>query len=129
MPPRSAIPEDVHSLILRSLESPAFLDVLLLLHDGPGRAWQAPDVAATLHLGEVEASRALVTLRQAGILAVTIGKDVAYSYRPQPETAQTIDALADHYRQEPQAVLDLIANRPRQKLRLFADAFRLRKRE
>jgi hypothetical protein len=123
------ISDDVRSLALRRLESPAFLDVLLLLRAGGARAWSPAEVVTALHLDEVEVSRALVTLRQAGILKAAIGEDVSYSFAPHPEVADTIAELARAYREQPQAILDLIATRPRHKLRLFADAFRLRSDE
>lgn len=129
MAPSGDVPDDVRALILRRVESPEFLDVLLLMHGSGDRALKPDEVAGRLRVDEVTASRALVSLRQAGILTVTIDEDAQYRYQPPPAAAETIDALVAHYRDRPQDVIDLIARRPQQKLKLFADAFRIRKDE
>jgi hypothetical protein len=126
---RTGIPDEARLLIERRIDSMEMLDVLLLLHDSPGREWTAAEAAAALGTGEVSASAHLVALRQSGILAVTMSDDARYSYRPRPELGAAVDALARHFREHPLEVAELIASRPKHKLRLFADAFRLRRDE
>jgi hypothetical protein len=126
LPPRD-IPEDVSRLIARRLESPQFLEVLLLMHGTPSRSWTPDEIAVRLQLDETSTSCALVALRRAGILKVAIADSLQYSYQPPPSTADTVDALAALYEERPGDIIDLIASRPRQKLRIFADAFRFRR--
>jgi hypothetical protein len=121
------IPEDARLLIATRVDSLATLDVLGLVRTGGDREWTADDVAGALRLDVVSASRQLVALRQGGILTVTMGVDARYRYAPPAATAVAIDALVAAYVAHPLEVAELIAARPRNKLRLFADAFRIRK--
>jgi DNA-binding MarR family transcriptional regulator len=128
VPSRDELPESARSFLIQRIESPDFLEVLLLLHGGGERSWAPHEVRRAMDLDDVTVNRALVSLRQSGILKVTIDDhdDVQYFYRPSPEAANTVDAVAERYREDPRGILELIATRPRQKLRLFADAFRIR---
>ena len=123
------IPDEARLLVERRIASVEMLDVLLLVHDSPGRAWTAAEAARALGTSEVSASAQLVALRQSGILSVAMADDARYTYGPRPDLAAAVDALAAHFRDHPLDVADLIRSRPRQKLRMFADAFRLRKDE
>lgn len=126
---RTGLPDDARLLVERRIDSIEMLDVLLLLHGNPRRPWTAAEAARALGTSEVAASAQLVALRQGGILSVEMTDDARYTYQPRPELAVAVDALAAHFHENPLEVAELIAARPKQKLRLFADAFRLRKDE
>jgi hypothetical protein len=126
---RSGVPDEARLLVERRIDSMQMLDVLLLLHRSPERSWAASETARALGTSEVSASAQLVALRQGGILSVEMTDDARYTYQPRPELAAAVDALAAHFRENPLEVAELIASRPKHTLRIFADAFRLRKDE
>ena len=108
--------------------------MLLLLNLEPRRAWTADEVAASLRISVASASARLLDLRQRGLLAVelTAGSaaiDVAYTCRPSTSVAGVVDELAACYRELRLQVAEVIATAPRRKLRLFVDAFKIRKDE
>jgi hypothetical protein len=126
---REELPEEARALLLRHIESAAFLDVLLLVQGGGDRSWTPAEIGRSLDLDEVTISRALVGLRQGGLLKVAITDDLHYRYAPAPDTARAVEALAEYYRDHPGEVMELLAARPPRSLRQFAAAFRLRKDE
>ena len=125
---RSTLPEPVQDLVARHVASIETMQVLLTLHAAPTRAWTSRDVAAATSLDEVAATRQLVILRQRGLLAVEMTDDAAYRYNAEGDLASAVDGLAQCFRARPLDVAALIASRPQHRLRLFADAFRLRRR-
>lgn len=120
-------PADIKQFIADHVDSVAQLELLLLLRADPGRDWtadeagrdlySAPDVTA-LQLADLQA-RAFVT-----------GGPRPDSFRFHPQTAeqdQLLARLADLYRDRRVAVITAIYSKPVDKIRSFADAFRLRK--
>ena len=105
------------------------MQVLLLLRDQPERRWTSPEVTEALRLDEASVSGALVRLRQLGFLTVELEGDARYRYAAAGDLASAVDDLRECYRTRPLDLAALIAARPQQRLRLFADAFRLRKDE
>jgi hypothetical protein len=126
---RSTLPLPVQDLVTQHVASLEAMQVLLVLHSAPTRAWTSGEVAVATSLDEVSATRQLVVLRQRGLLAVEMTDDAAYRYNAAGELASAVDGLAECFRARPLDVAALIASRPQHRLRLFADAFRLRRRE
>lgn len=129
MAERSTLPQPVQDLVTRHLASIETMQVLLLLHAAPARTWTSADVAAATSLDEVSATRQLVLLRQRGLLSVEMTDDAAYRYHATGDLASAVDGLAACFRARPLEVAALIASRSQHRLRLFADAFRLRRRD
>jgi hypothetical protein len=129
MGPRSTLPQPVQDLVTRHVASIEAMQVLLTLHAAPTRAWTSEEVSAATSLDEVSATRQLVVLRQRGLLAVEMTDDAAYRYNAEGSLASAVDGLAECFRARPLEVAALIASRPQHRLRLFSDAFRLRRRE
>jgi DNA-binding transcriptional ArsR family regulator len=125
--PGRELPDAAKAFLMRRIESPDFLDVLALLQAGGERSWTPDQIAQALDLDQVAISRALVALRQSGILKVAIDEDLHYRYAPSATAAEAVGALLARYREDPREIMELIATRPRQKLRIFADAFRIRR--
>jgi hypothetical protein len=123
---RSRLPESVQRLVAQRIDSVEMLQVLLVLHDDRGRTWTAAQAAQAASLDGVAATRQLVLLRQRGFLTVEMTEDAAYRYGPQGELREAADDLVKCYRARPLEVLSLVAARPLRRLRMFADAFRMR---
>jgi hypothetical protein len=126
---RSTLPRSVEELISTHLDSIEALRVLLRLHAAPGETWTARAVAEATSMDEVSATRHLVSLRQRGFLAVEMADDAAYRYAAAGTQAASVDELAACFESRPMDVAETIAQRPQRDLRLFADAFRLRRRK
>jgi hypothetical protein len=56
---RTGIPDEARLLVERRIHSMEMLDVLVLLHGSPDRAWTAAEAAAALGTDEVSASAQL----------------------------------------------------------------------
>lgn len=123
--------EAVRQLIVQHISSVDQLEILLLLKENSARVWTVEDVSqALLTQPEVTATR-LSELAHDGLLSVknVCGKDL---YRYHARTAQLEPAVAELARLYPQyrvRIISLIYSKPTDKIRTFADAFRLRKEE
>jgi DNA-binding HxlR family transcriptional regulator len=117
----------VKQLITEHLDSVMQLEVLLLLAGGPGKVWTAPDLAQQLRIDAAWVDGQLRTMTAGGLVAVSEQSGPApaqYRFAPRtPELAQAVSELADRR----VTVIGLIFAKPTDKLRSFADAFRIRK--
>jgi hypothetical protein len=121
------LPADVKTFITQRLNSVAQLEILLLVRSGTERTWSAADVADTLKISADMARQQLLLLEHAGLLSVAADAPEDFRYAPKtPELAALMDALAAAYEERRVAVITLIYSKPVDKVRTFADAFRLR---
>jgi hypothetical protein len=122
------IPVNVRSFLHDQVESVVQVEVLLLLHAEPSRAFGRADLVEALRVEAAWAEAQLSSLCGRGILA-EVGPG---SYRFAPRTAEVADAvagLARAYADRRVTVIGLIYAKPSEPLRSFADAFRIRKDE
>ena len=104
------------------------LEILLLLHQHPGRAWTAETVARELRISALSAGDRLEDLTRAAILSRVEGGTAEYGYAPaSPKLEEAVSGLATAYAERRVTVINLIFSKPVDKIRTFADAFRLRK--
>jgi hypothetical protein len=122
------IAQEVQAFIADHIESVVQLEVLLLLHANPQRIFSAADIATELRIDPAWAGEQLVNLCSRGILACTSPAQGLYRYGPRiPEMDRAITGLAQAYADRRVTVIGLIFSKPVDKIRSFADAFRLRK--
>ena len=114
------IPGEVRRFIAAHLDSVSALEVLLLLHAEPDRAWTADDVAAQLVTKPPAAAGFLGHLRDHGLASEQDGR---FRYAPH----RAVDALAAAYAARRHTVISLIFDRPDPAASALADAFRFRK--
>lgn len=123
-----AIPDDVKAFIAAHIESVLQLELLLLLHGQAPRPWTAAQLAQELRIDASWASGQLAGLTAAGVLGATPATPPAYRYEPRsPELDRAVAGLAREYDARRVTVIGLIFSKPVDKIRSFADAFRLRK--
>jgi hypothetical protein len=92
-------------------------EFLLLLHGEPGRAWVPPEAAA----------RHVAGLQSYGLVAV--GNDQRVRYQPASDAlAAHVATLEKVYRERPVTLIRVIYGLRDNKIRSFADAFRLRRK-
>jgi hypothetical protein len=119
--------EDVKKFIADHINSLAQLEVLLLLHSRPEKAWTAEEVSQELRLSPASVAMHMADLEKRGLLAVSEAAAPFYRYQPQkPDFVPTVDSLAQLYPDYRFTVINLIFSKPLDKIKAFADAFKLR---
>jgi hypothetical protein len=119
------IPKEVRQLIIEHISSIEQLEILLLLYREPARAWSADAVARELRIHTASAAARLADLRDRGFAAADGA--AAYRYRPGGAPDGAVDGLARAYAERRVTVIELIFSKPLDNVRVFADAFRLKK--
>jgi hypothetical protein len=118
-------PDDVQRFLSEHISSVAQLEVLLLLRSQREREWSPADVAQALYTTPEIVAEQLDELQRRGLLAVQ--ESGRYRYWPvSPELDSRVTALNTAYHERRVAVITYIYSQPLEKVRTFADAFRLR---
>lgn len=116
-------------LIADSIDSVEELEILLLLLQNPERTWTAESAARELRISPLSAGDRLEELTREALLARVKGGEEAYRYAPgSPALDEAVRGLATAYTERRVTVINLIFSKPVDKIRTFADAFRLRKK-
>jgi hypothetical protein len=117
---------DLRDFIVNEIGSIAELELLLLLLREPQKAWSAQEAAKALYTAEDATAAQLESFRARGYASGDAS--VGYTFAPRaPELQQLIADLAQLYQTRRVTVINLIYAGPVQKMKSFADAFRLRK--
>jgi hypothetical protein len=118
------ISDDVKALVLEHIESIEQLEVLLLLFRQPHHDYDADEVCRELRISTQVAIERLRDLHARGLIE---RNDRGYRFGADPERNRRVFGLSQTYLERRVQVLNLIFSRPTEKLRSFANAFRLRK--
>jgi hypothetical protein len=123
--------EAVQQFIARYITSVDQIEILLLLKQDPSREWTAESVARKLFTQAEPTGQRLVELALQGLLSEkTISSLRSYRYEPRTvELDRAVNQLAAEYPKYRVTVINLIFSKPIDKIRTFADAFRLRQDE
>jgi hypothetical protein len=122
----TGVPAAVRGFIASHIVSVAQLEVLLMLRAAGDKEWTAPEMARALVAQSEATAEWLEDLRQRGLASESKGK---YRYTPaNDDLDRIVDELAESYAKYRVAVIGLIFARPSERITLFADAFRIRKR-
>ena len=122
----SLIPPRVLRFIVRHLRSTVDLEVLILVGTTPDRGWNAGMVATELGIPGASARESLEHLCRKNLLDVKVGETLRYRFNPgTPNLGRTVDELMTTYREARVAVTAAVTDAARQRLRDFADAFRV----
>ena len=123
----AVIPPRVQRFIVTHIDSIEKLEVLLLLRAQADREWTAREVSQELRIAEPSAAARLEDLA-ARRLVVRTGNPGAYRFGPaSAEDAQDITDLQATYSLRRVSVISFIFSKPLEKVRGFADAFRLKR--
>jgi len=125
------IPQRVRAFIADHIDSVLQLEVLLLLHAAPDRHYLRADVARELRIAPEWVQKQLVILQSMGLLESQMnGAEPRYHYHPKSaDLSEAVDGLAAAYADYRVTVTSLIFATPKDQLRSFADAFRLRNQD
>lgn len=118
----------VKQFIAEHIDSVMQLEVLLLLAAQPGKVWTSEELARDLRIDAAWVEGQLRAMGGRGVIRAAEGSTPQFRYEPRtPEVAATVEELAQAYADRRVTVIGLIFSKPVDKLRSFADAFRLRK--
>ncbi len=124
----AAIPPRVQRFISTHIDSIEKLEVLLLLRMRTDREWSAKDVSLELRITEASAAMRLADLAASRLLMEVASTPPSYRYSPAShEDAQDVSELQDTYSTRRVSVISFIFSKPLEKVRGFADAFRLKR--
>ena len=123
-----AIAPEVRAFIAAHIESVVQLEILLLLHGAAGASHSAADLSTQLRIDPAWAEAQLADLCTRGLLRCAEGPPATYQFAAKdPSVAEAVDALAKAYADRRVSVISLIFSKPIDKIRSFADAFRIRR--
>ena len=121
------IPGEVRQFIKDYIRSLFQLEVLLLLQRHRDRDWSPEDIDRELKIGRELANTQLADLHSIGLLTM-IDNPFCYRYRPATdELDAAVSKLDAAYKERRVSVTSLIYSTPVDEVRIFAEAFRLRK--
>ena len=121
-------PDDLKQFLAGHISSVAQLEALLLLRSRRDREWTAEDVSRSLYTTAEMATEQLSELHGRGLVARKEDSGARFQYWPAtPELEAQVARLETMYRERRVAVITAIYSQPVDKVRTFADAFRLRK--
>jgi hypothetical protein len=121
---QAGITDEVAAFLSAHIDSIDRLEILLFLRQRASQSWSAAEVAKELRIGLAAAADQLARLAKDDLL--TLGP--RYRYAPlTPALAQAVDALERAYHERRVSIITLIFSKPNEKIRTFADAFKLRK--
>ena len=120
----AVIDPDVLTFIQSSIRSVWALEVLLLMRRSGDRVWTADGLARELRANERLVGEVLTDFEASALVA---RQDSGYAYAPAgPALIELCDRLDAAYRERPVGVVKAIMSSPKDKLQIFADAFRFK---
>jgi hypothetical protein len=124
----AAIPPRVQRFISNHIDSIEKLEVLLLLRARTDKDWTAREVSLELRITESSALMRLEDLTARRLLMERPGSPPTFRYNPaSAEDVQDINELQATYSTRRVSVISFIFSKPLDKVRGFADAFRLKR--
>lgn len=123
------IPAEVRQLVREHVMSMDHVEVLMRLHGSPDTPLTTREVETASRLGPETTLRALKYLTQAGLVKHQPAGDT-WTFSPSSAAERrAVESLSVMYHQRPVTLVKLIYEQPPTPLKLFSDAFRLRKDE
>jgi hypothetical protein len=122
------IPEEVRQFIYQHISSVMQLEVLLFLCSHASSAWSVSALVREFRVDPGWIETELDELCGGGLLSASAGTERAYRYAPAtPDIDRAVNGLAKAYLDRRVTVTSLIYSKPVDNIRVFADAFKLRK--
>lgn len=125
-----SLPEDIRRFLLAHIDSIAEMEALVMLSRAPHEAWSATQVAARLYVRADEGERILARLTSEGLAERRADGSFVHARLPEAQ-AQTVVHLVALYATHLIPITNLIHSKggAGARIRQFADAFHLRKKE
>lgn len=120
------ISEDLKTFIKQKIQTVLRLEVLLLLHHQQSRSFSAAEVANELGCEKDAAKDQLTALEAIGVVVQSEADDDKYEYHPlNASLGSLVEQLALNYSRQRVPILSVILADHPDKIRLFAEAFRI----
>jgi hypothetical protein len=117
--------DEILAFVQRSISSVWALELLLLLRREPRRSWAHGELVRELRSSDAIVTEAAASLRTAGFVAAEPGG--IYRYAPaSPELDHIAAQIEATHAERPLSLAKAIMSAPNDKLRIFADAFKLK---
>lgn len=126
MTQNNGLPPDVVTFLGDHIASLAQLEIVLLVRE-QGERMTAAAIGRALCIDEGWAGAELHALATRGLLAEDPGPPITFRVASDPSLGDTLAAVAEAYAQRRVTIVSLILAKPTDTVRVFADAFRLRK--
>ena len=123
---RQQLSKELKEFIREQIQSVVMLEVLLLLHRNQPRSFRAVETATELGIEEEVSKEQLSALIAIELITQSEGDEPLYWYNPSDASRVTlVNELALAYSRQRIPVLSLILTKRPDRIRLFAEAFRL----
>lgn len=120
------LPPNVDRFLRDAVRSVWDLELLLLFRRQRPRLWTADELVRDLRASILIVGDSLDALQKAGLVSKNANEQ--YQYWPiSPELDQLVDEVATAYSSSPVAVTEAILSAPSSSIRIFADAFKIKK--
>lgn len=119
---------DLLGFVKGSIRSTWALELLLLLRKAAPKRYSAQSLVLELRATEMLIAGCLEQLQTAGLIVCDDNGECRYE-PASPALAEICDALAEAYEQRPVAIISAIAASPNERLQIFADAFRFKRKD
>lgn len=117
--------DDLQTFVRATIRTVWSLELLILVRADRSRSWTEAELVHDLRASKTSVDQALTAFETAGLIVREQGGEISYS-PVTPLLDQMCERLATVYRERPMAVVDAIMAAPDERLRTFADAFRLK---
>jgi hypothetical protein len=124
-PEGTDIPESILSFLSRSMDSVEGLEILFLLYAAREREWTADEITAELRSSVLAVQDRLDGLERSGLIRRAEGGKCRFD-ESSPDAA-LVPELHALFAKRPFTIMNLILKNPTDKIRTFADAFRLKR--
>jgi hypothetical protein len=125
------ISPELRRFIQSTINSVEQLEVLLFLMSNAEQGWTAQEVSDRTRLAVESVAAKMEELHRAELLATEPGEGLRYRYAPTSNAIadEVARSLNDAYKERKDTIIQLIFSRPLKNVRIFADAFRIKKEE
>jgi hypothetical protein len=126
------ISAEVKRFIQSTIDSAEQLEVLIFMMSNADASWSANEVAEQTRLSQESVREKLQSLADADLLVTeSEGSSTSYKYLPNSsaladEVAQSLETA---YAEGRETILQLIYSKPLKNIKIFADAFKIRRDE
>lgn len=125
MPAQHDISPEIKAFIAQHVRSVGHLEALLLLARERTKLWTATDLSSELRTNPSYAQDQLDELTSTGVVQYEPNAK-AYHFNPEIDS-EILDQLELAYKVKRTTIINLIYNQPMERIRSFADAFRIKK--
>jgi predicted transcriptional regulator len=123
----SSLPLEIKTLLTECIETVSQLEALFAFYKNPLNKWTVASLSKELRSNETQAANLILHLERNGFIKKEDSAEI-YSYSPRdPLLAKNVELLHETFQQRSVAVIAFLYEKPKDKLKGFADAFKFKK--